>query len=146
MMNESIDKIMPVLEKLAKEFNTTTDYLWEIMVRQAMVVFVTDLVLYVLGIIICIIGIKITFVLYKRAISILKKKKEGKIKEKWEFAGDDILDSSYGIAFLVSLTITLFVSLFTIIVILYSLTNTMTALINPEYWALEKLFSVFRSI
>lgn len=128
-MNESIDKIMPILEKLAEKFNTTTDHLWEIIVGQAMVVFATNVLLYILGIIICIIGIKAMVIFFRRAILPSE---------------EDTLDNPYGMAFVISIIVVSLITLSTTVFFLLSITNTITALVNPEYWALNEVFYLLK--
>lgn len=105
---------LQALTELANKLGTTAELLWGVLVRQALVSGATDLILYA----VCTWGI---YALYNKFSFDLNN------MEKWDY--------STGVIF-TGLCLSVMILGFTAII---NLTDTITALINPEYWALNKL-------
>lgn len=109
-----------VLEQLAKAFNTTVDKLYPVLVQQAYVTGIASLL-----------GILIAWSLLATIIIIFKK--HGIRKEKHY---DGVTDGT-----VVLIIITSIVSVATIIITATVGYEALTALLNPEYWALKEVLS-----
>jgi hypothetical protein len=106
--------LIPVLEKLAGKLGTTTDYLWGVMIKQATITAVTDIIQYIVLIIVSCLVFK-------------KTSKYNMNSDKFPFM--PILAGFLGLM---------------LIVMFFAIPNTITALINPEYWALDKILSAIK--
>jgi cellobiose-specific phosphotransferase system component IIC len=109
------DKISPVLEKLADTLNTSVEFLWSVLVRQAMVSGIANIIIGSI-LIFCI------YLLFTKGIRTLKM-----IFNK---------DSEVGVIATVVFSMVAFI--FSLIII-FNIKNTVTCLINPEYWALNEI-------
>lgn len=112
------DKTSTLLNQLATKLGTTGEYLWGVLVKQAAVAGVTDLIQYavILG---CVYGY------HKWANS-----------EKRDF-GDG--GDSWPLALLVGIPLGIIV-----IIAFFCFPNTITAFVNPEYWALQRVLEAVR--
>lgn len=113
-MNESTEKL---IRELAEKLGTTTEHLWEVMVKQAFYSGVIDLIQYgLLG------------------VALIAYYKVGLVKFKvWEKA--DFIPG-IGLLLVVGLVLS-FVTMFA----MFSFGDTIIAFVNPEYWALKKILS-----
>ncbi len=114
-------EIAPLLEKLAGQLGTTTEYLWGILIKQAPINSLISIFQYFILFIITYIGWKIFKKAYKMADD-----------ENW----DDlwlILPVLVGLTFII-----LWISCF------FSLTSTINGFINPEYWALNRILEIIK--
>lgn len=108
------DKTAMLLQKLADKLGTTTEYLWGVMVRQAPVAGITDIIQYtILGV--CVYA----FVRWLRS---------------------DKRDFTEGGSFVVALFIGTPLVII-VIVAFFAISNTITAFANPEYWALQRVIN-----
>jgi hypothetical protein len=119
-VKEAVTGLMPYLEKAAEKLGTTAQYLWALQLKQAYVLFWTNIVYIILT---CF-G---WFIFYKGA------KKLTKTQDK------DLVMGLF--IFLVSLGIALTAST---LVHLSSINEYMTMLFNPEYWALSEVVKLLR--
>ncbi len=116
------DKLQNILADLAEKFGTTVDHLWTIMVRQAMISGIMDIIniLFILG---------VTVVYSKFLIWYLRNQK-------------DLDDNEFMYGFLCPLVMILG-GVGTIMLIGVGLTaniyDLITAFGNPEYWALHQI-------
>ena len=119
------DQIMEILRVLAEKFGTTTEFLWGIMVRQAYVVGISQIIAFVMA------GLFVfAWNRYVWSIRLPEDPQE-----------DRGGDKTFGI---------MMVRLFGIIgacmwamMLLCGLTEITTALINPEYWAIKQVGQLF---
>jgi hypothetical protein len=118
------------LEQLANKLGTTVEKLWAVLLRQATISGIVDLILSV-GLIL--VAVKcLRFV--KRKTSIPAKTKDNEYpRAEWEDEGEFFAWSA--LAILLGI-----VGFF----IIFALQNIMTAFLNPEYWALKEIFSAFK--
>ncbi len=105
-------EIIKLIEVLADKLGTTTIYLWKILVKQAFISGITDIIQYIIIII---------------ATIWLTKFTKRKVK-------DDMED--YEIVITCAMWIVMALLL---IIAFFSIGTTITAFTNPEYWALEQL-------
>lgn len=113
------DKTATLLQQLATKLGTTGEYLWGVLVRQAAVSGITDLIQY--GILFgCVYGYC-----------------------KWMTSGERDFESggdSWPLALLLGVPLGIIV-----IIAFFCFPNTITAFVNPEYWALKRVLSVVSS-
>lgn len=124
-MNE---ETVQLLEKLAEKLGTTVEYLWEVLVHQALV---NSVLLILLMVATVIMGI----VLYKLHIRFSKMQPETD-----KYYAKSLYDREEGyvammIIFVFIWTVLLFVSIF-------SFASMITGFINPEYWALQRILNI----
>lgn len=117
-----MSELTELLRELAKELGTTTEYLWSVLLKQAFISGLTDVLYIVLWMIFCI-------SLYKTFFH---------IRENWDWYVER--DWEPVAVWVVSLQV-LLVFIFTIIV-MFGLHTTVSAFFNPEYWALQKILSL----
>lgn len=110
------------MEQLAYELGTTPDQLWSVLLKQAFMAGVTDLIMYAL----LIVAMVAIFRWYKYFATNFA-----------EIQNQIFMLFINGVGLIVS---TLFV-LASLIAAAYNVQNTMAAFFNPEYWALQKIFS-----
>jgi hypothetical protein len=110
-----------LLQDLANKLGTTSEYLWGVLVKQAHAQVYIDIVSDVLG-------LGLIFVLLKTANYLWKKFKE-----------DDDRD---GCAILA--VACLFFAVVLSLALIFSIPDTMTAAMNPEYWALDKVLDAIK--
>lgn len=110
------------LEQLASAFNTTVEKLYPLLIKQAYVTGVTN-----------ILGILIMWAVFATLLVILKK--HGIKKEKYYGMTD-------GTFFL--LVTTVIISVITVVITVTVGHEAITALINPEYWALKEVLSYIK--
>lgn len=121
-----MEQVMPMLEKLATALNTKVEYLWDVLVRQAMVEGVLGIVWAIVCVGIVIFGVKwLKYARGKRAaINVL----DWDPRESW-----NTLAFAIGCpAILIGIVCT-FCNIHTVIV----------CLLNPEYWALKQVLKLF---
>lgn len=115
-MNIDINK---ALEQLAAAFNTTVDALYPILIKQAYVSGVMDLVIGVGFILIALIGAMV-------------------LRRKWETIYH--ADAEFPVIFCASIF-----TLIAVVVIPMSLYGGISAVVNPEYWAIKQILSTISS-
>jgi hypothetical protein len=119
------DQIMEILRILAEKFGTTTEFLWGIMVRQAYVVGISQILAFVMA------GLFVfAWNRYVWSIRLPEDPQE-----------DRGGDKTFGI---------IMVRLFGVVgacmwamMFLCGLTEITTALVNPEYWAIKQVGQLF---
>jgi hypothetical protein len=115
-------EIAPLLEKLAKQLGTTVEYLWGILVKQAMIASCIDIFQYI------ILGVATYFFV--------------KITKKYWLIGEEknwdnfwvIIPGLVGMALLI-----IWIAAF------FCIQNTISGFLNPEYWALQKILGLIGS-
>jgi len=112
-------ELAPLLEALAKKLGTTVDHLWAILVRQAFISSVMDLIQYVILAVATYVFIRMT-------------KKYGALmdEKRWEPC------AVYAPAVVVGLVL-----LILWIAAFFCIQDTVSGFFNPEYWALNKILS-----
>ena len=120
-----MEELTPLLNELAAQLNTTVEFLWQVMVRQAFISAIGQIVLYVLY------GISV-FVSIKYILKIWNS-----YKEQDHMLADDI-PHLFGL-----IAIPFFLLLFTGMAII-EIPNLITKLMNPEYWALQQILEFIK--
>lgn len=118
------DKLVPVLETLAVKFQTSVEYLWVVLVKQAFISGITDILQYIL----LTIGI-VYLVKFSKAV-ILKRE---------EFSEGEALAAG-----ILGTTVWVFTGILVISAFL-NLPDTVAAFVNPEFWALDYLLERVKS-
>lgn len=121
-----MENLTPLLEKLAEKLGTTTEYLWSVLIHQAPISALTDLLYFVL----VIIGGIVIFIIHKR---LMKKNKYG--NNKYD-------DSDDGLIVLMVVVTLVWAIIF--IVCFFNIGNIITGFFNPEYWALNKVLGLLK--
>ena len=121
-------QITDLLQQLAQKLGTTTEYLWGVMVRQAFIDGVTDIVYYVIVAAYLWIASKNIPKIWKRAI---------------EIEEEDSWDDKAMLLKSLSIAIGAAGAIFTFISIL-NLSYTITKFVNPEYWALSQILIMLK--
>lgn len=112
-MNEESLKL---LDKYATELGTTTEYLWEILVSQAYVSGITSIMLAIASL--------IAFLIIPASYLVLERKAD--IDEEW---------------WIVYTLLSMVIAVLSIAFLSISISNMVTALANPEYWALKEILN-----
>lgn len=113
------DKAISLLQALAEKMGTTTQYLWSVLLKQAPISGITDLIQYAI--------IAVGAYLY------------------WRWVASDKRDfSSGGDSWPGGLILGALVAIF-VGAAFFSFPHTVAAFINPEYWALDKVLSAVKS-
>jgi hypothetical protein len=123
-MNEQQAKL---IEQLAVKLGTTTEYLWGIMCRQAQI----DAIISIILVGVAILG-SIALVIVVRKIF-----KDVEQDKKWVVTNG--FDYVVPIVFWVCAGWLVFD-----VITIFSISNIVTALSNPEYWALEKIMEMIK--
>jgi len=111
-----MEQIAPVLEKMAEKLGVTCEYLWSVLLKQAPLSGITDIIQYmVLGI--------VTWIFVKFCIKVHHKIQESDWDE---------------IAYLLLAFIGIFIAIYWTI-IFFHFPETIWAFFNPEYWALKQI-------
>lgn len=109
------DKQVEMLQALAVKLGTTVEYLWAVLIRQATVNAITDIIQYGL--------LALAVYVYVRWVRSDKRDLDN--------GGD-----SWPPALILGVPLMLVA-----VVAFFSFPNTITALVNPEYWALNRVLS-----
>ncbi len=113
-INYAIDKLTPLLQKLAEKLGTTAGAVWQMLVVQARVNFWID----ILGIIFMTTLCAISSVYFKKAL----KQEEDTPRLAWGLI--------FGFLFIIWL-----------LIIAFDAPDAITSLLNPQYWALQNILS-----
>jgi hypothetical protein len=111
-------EILPILDRMAETLGTTTEYLWGVLIKQAPLSAIIDVIQYSIIIV-------FWFFIPKSFRFIMKKVDDDRWEELW-YVGPIIA--------------TIVLSILSIVAF-FAIHNTITAIINPEYWALNKILS-----
>ncbi|MBV5347541.1 hypothetical protein JZU46_04920 [bacterium] len=122
-MNDNTTKL---LEQLAQKLGTTAEYLWSVLVKQAFVSAITDLI-YVVIILFAGYGL---FRLHK-------------LFSKVEENGDCIYEDYEDVTIKPMIIVTS-IWAFLFILCFFSIGNIINGFINPEYWALNEVLDAFK--
>lgn len=126
MENQNVTQL---IEKLASKLGTTTEYLWSVLVKQA---YVSSMI----GIVVSIVLVVISYLITKGILKAYKKEQEKSNHDSWYSSMDNplfMLGCVFGGLFILAAGF----------IILVNIGNIITGLTNPEYWALNKVLSVF---
>lgn len=118
-----MDQLTILLEKLADKLGTTTEYLWSVLIDQALISAIN-------GIVFIFITIVVTFFTLKYHIKFSKEASNG---YSVYYNQEELL--------IVPMLFVGMVCIIMIIMSLITLSDIITALLNPEYWALEKILN-----
>ncbi len=111
-------ELVPLLEKLAEKLGTTTEYLWKVLIKQAPINSLIDLLQYLIIIVGC-------FIWWKYAKFTHKKVND----ENW----DDITYAGPAITGVILAIL--------VIAMFFCLHTTIVGFLNPEYWALKYILN-----
>lgn len=120
-----------LLQQLAAKMGTTVEYLWSIMVKQAYITVVTDIICYIL------VG-AFVFAVYKYVPKIWAKGDETKRSKGNTY---DEPELKYYITCIALVAASSILSLISLI----SIPATVGILLNPEYWALKQILGIFQT-
>ena len=120
------EEIAPLLRELASELSTTTEYLWEVMVRQASIYAISSILFAAFAFIVLILGTLIVYIKSKKAGGLI------------EYLDPD--ESPIPLMLTIALTAGWFLMILGSIVALFDI---VTAILNPEYWALNQILRKF---
>lgn len=120
-----MEEMVPLLEQLAAQMNTTVEFLWDVLVRQAQVE-VAKFIMYL-----------ILFILY--TIGSVKFIRYGIHKGKEE---DGDVDAE--IRWLFSTVLVGILNIIYLVVLFINVGFVVTALLNPEYWALQQILEFIK--
>lgn len=121
-----MEQLAPLLNELAAQLNTTVEFLWGVLVRQAFVSAIESIFMIVLLVI-------LIFTSFRYIFPWLKKMKVIEI--------DSSADGGLSIAGMAVVWIVIAMGAFSIIALLGKLP---TKLLNPEYWALQQILEVIK--
>jgi len=116
---------LDLLKDMAAKLGTTADHLWAVMIRQAYVSFVTDLILYIAA------GIAL-YAIVKGVRLCLDNKPAGLTGE----------DRQFG--FTVLMVIFSVMGVIVCLLIVCNIPGTITKIVNPEYWALRQILETVK--
>jgi hypothetical protein len=119
-MNE---QLALTLVTLADKLDTTVEHLWQVMIDQAYISAMTNLTLGIMWILATIVA----------TVFVFKKSKEP--------ADEDGRKWSYGIELIVYVVVAYMV-IASLVILMMIQNDIITALYNPEYWALQQLMSL----
>lgn len=115
---------LQLIDKLAAKLGVATDYLWSVLIKQAFVSGITDIIQYVVIVALC--------------IFLIKKHKHFCNKDnKWSYYE---MEDGLGIP----MTIAGVVAAFLLLCLFFCVPNTFTKFANPEYWALEQILDTVK--
>ena len=118
------EQIVTLIEQLAQKLGTTTEYLWNVLIAQANVqiyIFITVFVSTIIGIIVAVYLLKYTQKYWD---------KEDAPMTAWLALG-------FG-------TVVGFIALIGIVFTIANISDVITAIRNPEYWALKEVLNVLK--
>lgn len=117
-------ELVPVLEKLATQLGTTSTYLWGVLIKQAYIDGILNIIFFIISVI-------SAFIVYKLHIKFMGKMNDSNYSWYHE----------YEVSLMVPMV---FVSIFVIFFIgcgIVGFLDSFTAFYNPEYWALNKILT-----
>jgi len=116
-----MEKLTPLLERLAEKLGVTTDMLWKALLRQALLDGLVSLVQYV---------VVIVWTAYLVRLS---------YRYRLPDETNDPLDHPF---IMVGGSIVWLATVALVLIALFTLPTTLAAFFNPEYWALKKVLSL----
>jgi hypothetical protein len=123
MLNDKLDdKIINLLEKLSSKLGTTMEHLWNILIHQAYIEAFKNIIIISFFII-------LEMLIFKYVIRYNKIKNFADIESDFEF-----------IAVLLFIVILVFI----IVITLNLVPETVDAIFNPEYWALNHILKLIK--
>lgn len=127
-----MDKFVDLLGKLAEQLGTTVNNLYPLFVRQAYIDGITNIIV-----------ILIIFTLFI-TVSILLRNRMIKLKNEDEGIFDNYggVNDAWGFTLIIATTLCAIV----FIVSIFTIGNILTALSNPEYYALTKIFEQLQGL
>ena len=125
-----MEKAMELLEALAAKLETTVEYLWAVLVQQARVEAIIDLVFIAVMMLFWV----ALYFWHKHCLKPIQSNSYGE---------DNLYEKGDGIIGAVTFFIALFVLLFTVIAI-FQIPDIITGFINPEYAALKEILNTIK--
>jgi len=123
------DQTTQLIEQLAHKLGTTTEYLWSVLVKQAAISAITNLI-YLIFMIVS------GFILYKVHKYLSLERGDDEYSKISYYEDNDILYVPMGVLAFVWVILT--------IVAFFSIGIIINGFVNPEYWALEKILSTVK--
>ena len=124
MNQQEMSNVTELLEKLAAKMGTTTEYLWAVLLKQAPISAMTDL-MYLIFVVLA--GV----VLYKLHIKFSEGKDNGR-SIYWQHEEAVMIPMALAIIMWFAFCIISFISI----------GNMIAGFLNPEYWALHEIMSM----
>lgn len=115
-----------LLEKLAVQLGTTAEYLWSVLIVQARISAITDLIFFILAIV-------SGYFLYRTHLYLSKETED--MYSLYERKEEAVILPMF---FVVIIWVIFFLVMF------FSIGNIINGLFNPEYWALNKILNSIR--
>lgn len=125
------DKTLQALTLLAEKLSTTTEHLWAVLIRQAYIDGWLTIASLIVLTILCVVMLR--FVIRKTTAPGTKDKYGMPLKAEWYEEGAFAAWTVAGIA-----------STIVILLVIEGLPTAISALINPEYWALKQILAVLQ--
>lgn len=118
-------ELLEALKILSTKLGTTAEHLWAVTIRQAKISALQDIILSISLIV-------LTIILYYIATKLIKKDRKH---------GDFI---EYSPITIITIAIAVSVFVVTLIACFVSVADILTALLNPEYWALSNICALLK--
>jgi phosphatidylglycerophosphate synthase len=118
------DNAVALLDKIADKLGVTAQYLWSVMLKQAPVYITTTLIEYAILLVVIVLVLR-----FRKTIG------------KWMF---EVGDAGDGLVAMFGSLIIVISGVIWLLVALFSFHHLITAIFNPEYWALEQLLDVLK--
>jgi hypothetical protein len=123
MNPEQTQQILNGLKGVAEKLGTAASNVWAIYVRQALVSGITDIVLYAL--------LLSAIVAWVKAL-------------KWAHTNGRFEDCSTDVFYFIGFAATGILLGITLVAAFFAISDTVTALVNPQFWALQKLLETVK--
>lgn len=123
------DKTSKLIEQLAVKLGTTAEYLWTILLKQAKISAINDIIFLSVSLL-------FGFILFRIHRYLLKERKVGGYEESYYHKYEEAAILPM-VIFTVAFTITFIISL-------SSISNIINGLLNPEYWALKEILDTIK--
>ena len=124
-MNE---KTLQALTELANRLGTTTEYLWGVLLKQAPISGIIDLVFMTILIVVSVLLIQF----------VIRKTTKPKETEAYHDPGAEWAEEAAVLAWILVFTFLLFITAF----VLFNFSTAITAMVHPEYWALHQILNM----
>lgn len=124
-MNE---KTLQALTELANRLGTTTEYLWGVLLKQAPISGIIDLIVMTALIVVSVLLVKF----------VMRKTTQPKEMEEDRYPSAEWKEEAAGLAWILVSTFLLFTAFF----VLFNFSTMITAIVHPEYWALHQILNM----
>lgn len=126
-----MEEITPLLRELAAQMNTTVEFLWGVLVRQAQV--------YAISYIVDTIIVLVIAYLFASVLNHWRRSNVG-----FDFMEVPTQDEGKWALYLFLSIVLGIITLTGMLAIIFTFNNFLTALLNPEYWALQQILEYIK--